>query len=327
MKKLWLLAGMLLGGFSFSIAQPYEPMVVEGAHWRYGEVDAISLPYSNIYDYFLSGDTLVDNKVYKKLYWRVLEAASLNQNPPYRPVFSLHLPVAGLREDTTNKLVYGIYFMDGSFRDNPCPGTPEVTLFDFSYELGDTVDLCRYQFHPNDTVAFDTIVSIFDTTFFETQRRVIRTEFDILFVEGVGGGRTGNLRPDKLKSEIISRILIDLSGQPNTTGATFLDHHCVGTDSECEIVTSMESPIQPNPTIRVFPIPSPSLLQVEIENSDNSNIIEAVSIYSTAGVEVFNRSVMREDLILSVGHLPSGIYTLKLTFKEGSPQYVKILIP
>lgn len=62
-------------------AQAYTPMVVEGARWRiYEQVPNSTppLPYIQIYEHFIQGDTLINNIAYKKTYHRFL--ASVNQN-------------------------------------------------------------------------------------------------------------------------------------------------------------------------------------------------------------------------------------------------------
>lgn len=192
MNRILLFPGLFLSLISIAVSQPYEPMVVEGAHWRYAEIDHTDVaPYAEIYEYYIRGDTLVNNTTYKKLYWRLLGPTIFSFDPPYQPIASQPFPLVGLREDTTSQQVFAFYFNTGSFLSSPCADSSdssEVILFDFSYGIGDTVSLCRYQFSPSDTVAIDTVVRIIDTTFFGYSRRSIETSLGVWFIQGVGIG-------------------------------------------------------------------------------------------------------------------------------------------
>lgn len=328
MKKLWLLAGMLFGGFAFSIAQPYEPMVVEGAHWRYAEIDHTDVaPYAEIYEYYIRGDTVVNNITYKKLYWRLLGPTIFSYDPPYQPIASQPFPLVGLREDTTSQQVFAFYFNTGSFLNPPCADSSdssEVMLFDFSYGVGDTVALCRYQFSPSDTFAIDTVVRIIDTTFFGYSRRSIETSLGVWFIQGVGGGWNRGYPGQKLKSEMVRRILIQLPGY-NWPLSFFLDHHCVGNDEQCEVITSLDHGLISNVRIEVFPQPASSLLQVQIGAPESYRVLQ-IRLFSQEGKVLLSSSVSNAQFSIPIEQLSNGLYFLELSSGNTILGYEKVLI-
>ncbi|MGB5025901.1 MAG: S8 family serine peptidase [Saprospiraceae bacterium] len=91
----------------------------------------------------------------------------------------------------------------------------------------------------------------------------------------------------------------------NVCGASnrsiFLDLTLTGTSSTDEI----ETYLYPNPTKNEFHVIS-------------GKEIQAVSILNLEGKEIYSfKNVNRKNCLISAGQLPSGIYTLKITFKNG----------
>lgn len=125
-----------------STAQAYIPMAVNNARWIITEHDIFNPypPFDNIYEYLSSGDTLVNNLVYTKIYKRLLDPAIIY--PPFVPIgdYVLH---GLIRDDIENEKVYAILFHE---TNQECPINEEYLLFDFDLSEGDTIHTCQMLF-------------------------------------------------------------------------------------------------------------------------------------------------------------------------------------
>ncbi|MCB0805236.1 MAG: T9SS type A sorting domain-containing protein [Bacteroidales bacterium] len=133
MKKITFLAFMLVGVFAYS--QEYFPLVEENNEWNVLQViyDGISLPWDTIYwsmSYKISGDTVIDNKAYKKVF----------KSEEEFPVSWQYW--GGMREENQEAWYIGIN------------NYPESKIYDFDLSVGDTINFI-FDFQP---MAVDSIV-------------------------------------------------------------------------------------------------------------------------------------------------------------------------
>ncbi|MCB2208020.1 MAG: T9SS type A sorting domain-containing protein [Bacteroidetes bacterium] len=135
--KLLILVTIMLS-FQHLCAQEYVPLAVDGAHWiiEYDHIDTFD-PIDALWEYYASGDTMINNLNYKKIYKRDLIVTLYG--PPFEA--NGHYELYGfIRDDSLNKKVYAINLYDNSAIE--CPINEEFLLFDFSLNEGDTADLC-----------------------------------------------------------------------------------------------------------------------------------------------------------------------------------------
>jgi hypothetical protein len=156
MKKFYyLLPALFL--FTTSFAQTYYPMLDSVNTWSYAtQLMGVRLPastqsmpcsypigtYSNTFTEFTLADTLINST------W-------------YKPVIISSLPctIGYMREDTAQQKVY--------FLDNQ--GNPEIVLYDFSMQVGDTITL---NFYPGGyTSGVYTLDSIVNVSIYAGTRR------------------------------------------------------------------------------------------------------------------------------------------------------------
>jgi hypothetical protein len=135
--------------FKTTMAQ-YQSLAVENAAWLLHDfMEGPFVTYNWYWGYIISGDTTFNGNNYKKVYG--FNCGGLN------PTFPLHaspLVLAAFVRDADRK-VYAIRFDDYGY----CPIDSEYVLYDFSYNIGDTIKTCLAGY-PNytNTIVIDTII-------------------------------------------------------------------------------------------------------------------------------------------------------------------------
>jgi hypothetical protein len=152
MKTLSLI--FFLFSIFFSLGQqPYVPMAIEGVHWgyKYGTQEQFSKgEYSNVMEYFIEGDTLLNGFNYKKVWLRNIKSINNNYKPPYKPDEEKRLE-ALIRDDSVARKVYGILFYT-DYLNNPCEENQEILLYHFPVQDGKVDSRCLYPSSFHDSV-------------------------------------------------------------------------------------------------------------------------------------------------------------------------------
>lgn len=179
MKKALLITLFIIALSNITLeskAQPYRPMAVEGAHWIVKADDVIGFT-TRLFEYYCSGDTVVNDIQYKKIYYRDL--APTMDPPPFYPISEYSL-FAFLRDDTVNRKVYAYTLEMPLF--GSCDVAEEVLLYDFSVQPGQPVVQCTFPSFYEGTL--DTIVV---ETWFGISTRVFYTyPMNFRYYEGIG---------------------------------------------------------------------------------------------------------------------------------------------
>lgn len=293
MKKI-LLFSLLFGSY-IANGQSYHKLINESFYWDvpYAEEGYICNGYgpNGPYRYKFSGDTIINDKIYSKIY----QSLFINLNTPPAPncppfavdtVFSMVSQVF-LREDTLAKKVwrYTTY------------NTPEeILLYDFSVEQGDTLDWGNLGQSIVDTV-YDII------TFDGLTRKKIEFSSAGFFpsgyyIEGLGG--EGGLLGEPI-----------LGYGPWLQCVLDLDQNLIWSDNGIcyDFITNVSSIIDRS-TISVYPNPFSEYLT--LETSLNSF---KVKIYNMYGNEVFVEEINKSKKI-DLSSFSPGIYILKVFKKD-----------
>ncbi len=264
-----------------------------------------SYSYDSYYYEYFKGDTIYQNKTYKKLYHQ--EFYFQEHQPPYTIDSSLQQPkLVGLaREDTVTKQVF--------FVDYPhllYAFLHEELLFDFSVVSGDTITPLFYAPGPfyQSTHTVDSLSQIVlpnnDTC------KVVHFDFDWgiflagffsnFMIEGVGGPG-GIYAPfnEDFETSITRTLLCYQENGINLLG------DCIFPNSISENTNSISFDIYPNPTFGKFTI--------ELEKPDKANI----TIYNIAGKKVFNKHYTSNELIEINLDAPNGLYFIKVETDKG----------
>lgn len=167
--------------FPFSInnsfAQEYYPITGENKHW-------IVVYYDNwgsgnvetIYDYYMTSDTVIGGLEYNKVYRRELVITE-DLQPPFNGATNYQL-FGLIRDQLEERKVYAIRYMENGWIT--CPINEEYLMYDFSAQVGDTVDFCTME--PSMT----TIGYINETNLFGETTRIFEPLNNNPYFEGIG---------------------------------------------------------------------------------------------------------------------------------------------
>ncbi|MBK6622890.1 MAG: hypothetical protein IPG32_19265 [Saprospirales bacterium] len=139
MKKICLSVFSLSHGPNYS-PQDYSPMAIEDAHWlMYDPGEIIPGPE---WEYFIKGDTVINDKVYKKVYQRNFFWDDSPYITPYPYIIEEEGLFGAIRDDTILRKVYMVRFPPSilDYSDlGGCPLQEEFLLYNFDIEPGDTL--------------------------------------------------------------------------------------------------------------------------------------------------------------------------------------------
>lgn len=293
MKSKVLFLGLFIIFFGISVnAQQYNPLVIENAQWKV-EYDDDATPWPDeMYGWLLRGDTIINNIQYKKLYSRVFEDPSSN-------VIISQLLHGFLREDTVNKIVYAY-----GDQNMGCDSTNnEFILLDFSYEIGDTSQLCILTEEAGPKVLLDTGYYL---DFYGADRKI----FDFggvacNFIEGIGHFQG-----------LLESPIYNISGGVITS----LEDYCVGTDAECNVLyVKLEAPLQ---TVQYYIYPNPFDKYIRVESAKE---IQQIIIHSLSGEIVEVVEVNNKTCLIETSNIKAGMYFLEVFIDSQQPYQRKLI--
>lgn len=248
---------LLLGSEQKTYAQAYTPLAVEGATWimsGYGDYHFMG------WGYRIVGDSTVNNEVYKKLYYYDLEVIDpdLQGDKDYRVISEAYAGL--LRDDLTERKVYGYDMQIGNNNSWRCDSTfyvgieedTEILLYDFGKTKGDTLKNCMLE----DTalgIGKEVVITI-DTmgVTYNYFRRIIGFEPALeqpILVEGIG---------------YTSGLLSTVQGLFHAAKGLGLAEYCIGTQWECGLTTAVKQTIT-TAKINIYPNPTLDLINIESE--------------------------------------------------------------
>lgn len=123
---------------------------------------------------------------------------------------------------------------------------------------------------------------------------------------------------------LLSRFITtyyDCSGTQNGTASYDICNRCTGGNTgivpvvnpdECALVTAL-SPFKA-PSIKVFPNPAKNLVNISNENGTPINFI----FTNTTGITLYSGEISNGNHALNIGHLPEGIYILRIHNKKNT---------
>jgi hypothetical protein len=271
---------LLIAGFLTIISisgQNYFPLVQENNEWTtLIVIQSGPYPWDTTFwtdNYRLSGDTVINNQTYTKLY-KSQEEFPINWNY-----------CAGLREE--NQKVWR----------NGTNNYPEMLIYDFTLNLGDTINLWD-----DDPMIVDSIVN---KPINNENRKHIYFSYpgypslSELWIEGIGSNR-GILEPGSGTFEGGSSWLLCMK----ENGAIIYSNPNY---NSCFLITKIEE--INNSLIEAYPNPAEDL--IKISNLENIRI-ESISLFDLSGQKIRDFDKSKTELDLS--RISTGIYLLKLSY-------------
>ncbi|RME02215.1 MAG: T9SS C-terminal target domain-containing protein [Bacteroidetes bacterium] len=277
-----------------SIARAYpqfQPMAVEGAHWT---VFALTDDGPDHHAFLVKGDTTIGTTSYKKVYRRKVNsyATALSEFlPPYS--FSNEKLIGAIRDDLSEKTVYGIGFVTNAWFLDTCEVMQEQLLHDFSASIGEEISGCLHTAYGLPNAVVDSIETVL---LFGEERTVLFTSYGEL-IEGIGTW----LGP------FIPVYSLPVPGNP-----TLLIDYCVGSDDDCGFIFTAISERQFESVASLFPNPASSEIKLvfrEILPADCK-----ITIRSRDGqvMKSLSTELISETLVMDISTLPPGIYFLNV---------------
>ena len=284
------------------MAQQYYSFPTQDAIWREYNVRLIGSSNTDYYNYqnFISGDTMISGKTCHKIY-KTGYVHNYNNGNPYTNNFENEY-VGAIREDSSKR----VYLC----------GSPEVLLYDFNLQAGDTlpvinVDSVPAMYGTYNTAGFTYIVSEIDSVIvagnFHKRFKINYYEEQgvVYLIEGIGAS-TG----------LISWFLGSYSF------GYFSELVCFMQDSinaypyghECELVYLGVDETKTKQQLEIFPNPAPGLINLS-GLPDNPVTIQAFNLF---GQKVYETFYITGDSKIDLSHLPKGMYLLKV-WMNGEP--------
>ena len=298
--------------------------------------------------YMTAGDTLLNGKTYLKIYYQ-------KGNQPFE--FSLENAdfFAAIRNDSAEKKVYaylpaGTWVYDIIHYSYTQTSTDmEVTIYDFSLKIGDTVTYYTLgdQVVKNRAIRTETAnitigwgeYSPVNHQYSEGDSLVTfsdngsRSQLFLqglsnpaiynVWIESIGSIRGFNETPQLLSSDYGYRTLLCFDNHSGTSFHTEFDldndpDDCFSNGFGGDVPERMEK------TAKVYPNPADDILYVELSGAGIANI----TLYDLQGraVGANHDSPLQGIATLNVRNVPAGVYVLRVTDVNGKEYLQKIVI-
>ena len=282
MKKLLFLLTILLT--MSSMAQTYYPFPDSNAQWNIHMLQMGWPPVEENYSIIISGDTLINGLLYQKL--------------------SIVNPVwykGAIRQDSINRKVFII----------PPAALTEELLYDFTMQVGDTVQGYIETYHARDVVeSIDTVLVGNNYR----KRWKINSGYNIYFIEGVGS-TYGLVEPSPGTIVDAPDFSISCFRQNNIT--IYPD-----TVSSCELITSVKPVEAQNDQLKMYPNPSHGSITIEFDKSMN---IKEIRLTDLPGKIILEQQTGGRTK-MEITNLQNGLYILTVIDKDNYLTNKKIII-
>ena len=272
-------------------------MAVENAQWViFAQDNALWPPYHDFYyNYYIRGDTIINDISYKKVYYREFIPVGEDMFPA---TLGESIFVAAIRDDIPNRQVF-VWMPPTFLYTNACTYNEESLFYDFSMQIGDNYGAmeCGFQFGDSQVLYDISYQNIFGA---ERQIQYIAFEGtwdeDIRRYEGVGSNAG----------------LLEWNCKFECPYYKFLIDYCVGDDQTClqqYLLDTQEQTITQN--IKVFPNPVNEQLQIQTSNLSAYK----VTLYTLYGKKLFQKTSNQPNTSLDMQNLNSGIYMVTINNK------------
>ncbi len=304
---LTLLIVMLLIPY-YTTAQQYHPFPEENAYWTVHEFNQ-QYYYWNTYIYTVKGDTVINNKPYKKI-WQLDDIPGTHDTLWYLHSF--------MRQDTLQKKVWFIRrYMNE---------TTEKLGYDFDVQIGDTVNLPAFDYGNIGDSIFIVIEPLWDSTKLDNGEyrknyafmNLDNSDLDPYVIEGVGTQRTPfpNLFYfDPYHQSML--FCLEVNGV-QLYGDTI-------PYSLCDFTVDINE-IMPVQTVTVKPNPCDDYVDIRLPDNNNSEI--EMKMINSFGTTVLQRTVSPriKELNLNTTAYKNGLYIIYITTKSGNFFINKIVV-
>lgn len=297
MKIRTIISAFLLGLLVYSLnGQDYNKLVIENAQWRI-LYDNESTPWLDAMSgWLLRGDTTINGLQYKKLFYRAFEEV-------YSNVIESQYLFGFLREDTVNKIVYTLESDEYLGCDTI---DQEYVLYDYSYQIGDTSQLCLQ----TEALGYCVLSNVYVSNIFGAERKIFQFCWGSCdFIEGIGHSQ------GLLESAIVIR---------REVGYTAVWDYCVGTDEECNVVYVGTQDNLLSPKVTIYPNPCKGSFHIKSDSQDFRDA--GITVADFSGRNIRFKDYREGDNLIHVYIEEPGIYMLKVSSSNRFTSCYKIVV-
>lgn len=289
--RLLFIAILLLYMPALVFSQDYEPMAQDQNRWIVNMSGDNSYWIEDLWDYYIDGDTMVNDINYFKVYRRDLVVTQ--DGPPYEAESDYQL-TALMRDDISAKKVYAIYLENISY--SGCPVNEEILLYDFSLNVGDTAATCIIP----SFIDFE-INSINDTVKYGYATRDFVDNSTYEYFEGIGS-----------PFGLFENLFIPVKASKNRLPLTSLMYFC--RQDSCSLVVSVDDP-EYHSDIRISPNPANAFVNIE---SDTPGDIQTIIVRDMLGNETLRKENNKTGKVqINTSKLSKGMYLITVLNRKG----------
>ncbi len=271
--------------------------------------------------YYDAGDTTIENKSYRKLMQKsVRKDYNVFSIPPFyelRSIVNSDSLFGCIYNKKAEKKVYIRLVYD----------TVDKKLFDFSYKLGDVVDLDFYRNYNSDSLYVVNIGNVVDPLgvsrkYFQFSYNLSDTldpqmsGFMSCMIEGLGLGKGINAGID-IPFERYNYYFDCINFSP-TIKFSINDYLSINTEptislaENCDTIRFeyMNTEFEKNSSIKIYPNPSKDQIQIDIKD-----LIQSVKIYDHNSRLILTKNDLKNNNI-DVTELPQGLYYCMIFVKD-----------
>jgi len=271
-------------------ANVYHPFADTNAIWRidwYSGTTGMCVDIFNFhssFQYTIDTDTTINSVIYKKIYRSGYTLCS----PFYYTYWG------GLRQDTVSKKVYFLR-----------PGNVDTLIYNFNAQVGDTLKLADCSGFYGSDVGYSFVVSVIDSVMVGNKYHKRFTDNSVSFssmIEGVGsssGLLEGNM-PYSLEQTL---NLICYNHNSDIYPASSTSCPLLVADVRNYSLKNIEVHLFPNPVIDLLIIKS-------------AQMRERIMVRNFLGELVLETENSGNNMVIDLGGLPSGIYSICLLGKN-----------
>ena len=307
MKHLIILISMILTPL-LSISQQYHPFPEQNAYWTVVEFNQ-QYNYWNTYIYTVKGDTVLNDKPYKKI-WQLDDIPGTKDT-----LWVLH---SFMRQDTIQKKVWFIrHYMNE---------TTEKLGYDFDVQIGDTVSLPAFDYENIGDSLFVVTTPLQDSTqLWNGEYRknyaymnLDGSDLDPYVLEGIGTFRTPFPNLFYFDAWHQSEMTCHKVNGVYLYGASPLPDECDFTVNINEIMPLTTVTLKPNPCNNYFDIILPENLKTELN----------IQLINTFGKVVLLKKAEQpeKELRINTSSFSNGLYILNIYSSNKNYFSKKIII-
>lgn len=285
-------------------AQQYYTFPTSNAIWREYRYELGGSSRSYYYDFqnFINGDTLIEGKIYHKIYQTGYTRSYILYQSFYSEYEDIY--VGAIREDSLRKVYY---YVDSLYN--------EQLLYDFNLNIGDTLPIMvgtrERIINNNTTYTVTGIDSILVQGNFHKRFQINYPNQTFYIIEGVGS-----------TYGLLAKLYSWTGYTPILKCFKLNDENAYPDGQDCNLIHIGIDEFSEQNKTHLFPNPGNGIFY--FNNLPNESLL--MKIFNLMGNKIFETIVQKDHSSIDLSNLPKGIYFIQIIDKNESINIDKIVI-